>query len=45
MTTYVTRARKKNPLAIACALLLSLPAIAADADNTLEEIIVTASKR
>ena len=47
MTTYVTRARKKNPLAMACALLpvLSLPAIAADADNTLEEIIVTASKR
>ncbi|WP_235425597.1 TonB-dependent receptor [Cellvibrio mixtus] len=37
----------KRPLAIACAFLplLAVPAFAADTDNKIEEIIVTASKR
>ena len=47
MKTYSARTLYKKPLAIACALLplLSLPALAEETDNTVEEVIVTASKR
>lgn len=51
MTIQTSRPRSGHflprPLAIACALmpLLNLPVMAADAENTIEEIIVTASKR
>lgn len=54
MTTLKKRTRHrplqhslKQPLAIACALmpLLGLPAVAADTDSSIEEVVVTASKR
>ncbi|HTF97154.1 MAG TPA: TonB-dependent receptor [Cellvibrio sp.] len=47
MKTYSARTLHKKPLVIACALLplLSLPALAEETDNTVEEVIVTASKR
>lgn len=54
MTTLKNRTRHrqlkyslKQPLAIACALmpLLGLPVLAAETDSSIEEVIVTASKR